>query len=46
VDDLDSLIIRWNNREIKMGTSEEINAYLLPRRKGVGKDKIEIIIRE
>lgn len=45
-DDLDSLIIKWSNREIRLGTYDEINNYLLARRKGVGKDKIEIIIRE
>src|SRR5215207_1558107 len=46
VDDLDSLIIRWSNQEIRMGTYEEIRDYLLTRRKGVGKDKIEILLRE
>jgi hypothetical protein len=46
VDDLDSLVIRWNNREIRLGAPEEIRDYLMPRRKGVGKDKIEIMLKD
>lgn len=46
VDDLDSLVIRWNNREIRLGAPEEIRDYLMPRRKGVGKDKIEILLKD
>jgi hypothetical protein len=46
VDDLDSLVIRWNNREIRLGAQEEIRDYLMPRRKGVGKDKIEILLKD
>lgn len=45
VDDLDSLVIRWRNQEIRLGSSDEIRDFLMPRRKGVGKDKIEIMLR-
>jgi hypothetical protein len=42
VNDLDSVIIRWKDKELKLSSEEEIFSFLLPRRKGVGKDKIEI----
>ncbi len=46
VDDLESLEIRWKNGEIKLDTEEKIRDYLLSRRKGIGKDKIEIRIKD
>jgi hypothetical protein len=42
VNDLDSVIIRWNGKEVRLRSEEEIFAYLMARRKGIGKDKIEI----
>ena len=44
VDDLDSLVIRWNKGVIRIKGEEEIKKFLLPRRKGFAKDKIEIQI--
>ena len=44
VNDLDTVIIRWNDKELKLSSEEEIFGFLLPRRKGVGKDKIEILL--
>ena len=46
VDDLESMTIQWADKEIKMDKEEEIFQYLLSRRKGLGKDKIEIRIKD
>lgn len=46
VDDLESMVIRWDKGEIKLESEEEIFQFLLSRRKGIGKDKIEININE
>jgi len=46
VNDLDSLIIRWNDKEIRLGSEKEIMDFLLPRRRGVGKDKIIITLKD
>ncbi len=46
VDDLESMVIRWDKGEIKLDTEEEIFQFLLSRRKGIGKDKIVIYIGE
>ena len=44
VDDLDSVIIRGNKGVISIKGEEEIKKFLLARRKGFAKDKIEIRI--
>lgn len=46
VDDLESVVIRWDKGEIKLESEEDIFNFLLPRRKGVGKDKIEINVKD
>jgi hypothetical protein len=46
VDDLDTLKINWKNQEIVLDSEEEIMNYLLPRRTGLGKDKIRITLKE
>lgn len=45
VDDLESLTIKWNGGEIKLDSTAQIKNFLLARRKGFGKDKIEINIK-
>ena len=46
VDDLESMTIRYKNQEILLDSEEEIFQYLLARRRGIGKDKIEIRVVE
>jgi hypothetical protein len=46
VNDLDTVIIRWNGKELKLSSEEEIFAFLMPRRKGIGKEKIEITLTD
>jgi len=46
VNDLDSVIIRWNDKEIRLGSETEIMDFLLPRRRGIGKDKIIITLKD
>ena len=46
VDDLESLVIRWNHHELKIESEDGIKNFLMPRRKGLGKRKIEITIRD
>ena len=46
VDDLDTLKISWKNQEIVLDSEEKIMNYLLPRRAGLGKDKIRITLKE
>jgi hypothetical protein len=46
VNDLDTVIIRWKDKELKLSSEDEIFGFLLPRRKGVGKDKIEILLKD
>ena len=46
VNDLDSVIIRWNEKEIKLGSEDEIMNFLMPRRRGIGKDKIIITLKD
>lgn len=44
-DDLDSLIITTHNKEIKLGEGE-IRDFLITKRKGMGKNKINLYIHE
>ena len=46
VDDLDTLKIIWKDQEIVLDSEERIMDYLLPRRAGLGKDKIKITLKE
>lgn len=46
VNDLDTVIIRWSDKEIKLSSEEEIFSFLMPRRKGIGKDKILITLND
>ena len=46
VNDLDTVIIRWSDKEIKLSSEEEIFSFLLPRRNGIGKDKILITLKD
>jgi hypothetical protein len=45
-DDLDSLVIRWGERELAISGPDSIRAFLHPRRAGLGKDKIRIHLRD
>ena len=46
VNDLDSVVIKWNGKELTLRSEEEILAFLLPRRMGIGKEKIEINLKD
>jgi hypothetical protein len=46
VDDLESMTIKYSDKEIVLDSEEAIFEYLLARRRGVGKDKIEIRIKD
>lgn len=46
VDDLEAMTIRWQGGEIKLEDEESIFNFLLSRRKGLGKDKIAIRVKE
>ena len=46
VDDLESMVIRWDKGEIRMESEEEIYKFLLSRRRGMGKDKIDIRVQD
>jgi hypothetical protein len=43
-DDLESLVIRSSKAEVKLETVDAITEFLLARRKGFGKSKIEILV--
>ena len=45
VNDLDSVLIEWNNGSIRLGSEEDIMSFLMTRRRGLGKDKIDIVIK-
>lgn len=43
-DDLESIIIKWNEGETKLETQEQITDFLVQRRKGLDKGKIVLLI--
>lgn len=43
-DDLEWLELKWSTGEIHIETGDSILKYLMPRRKGLGKNQIEIRI--
>jgi hypothetical protein len=45
-DDLESLVIKWKDREIRLDTDEELKSFLFPRRRGFERDRIKIIVTE
>jgi hypothetical protein len=45
-DDLESMLIRWGEHEIKLDTEEKIGDYLMSRRKGIGRRQIWIVVKE
>ena len=46
VDDLDSLVIKWNHHVAVLKTQQQIEEYLMARRRGWDKSKIHMILKE
>lgn len=46
VDDLDSVVLKWNENIAVLATQEQMEAYLMARRRGLDKSKIHIILKE
>ncbi len=44
VDDLDSVVLKWNDNIAVLTTLEQMEAYLLARRRGLDKSKIHITL--
>jgi hypothetical protein len=45
-DDLESLQLLWDGREIKLDKEEEIANYLMSRRTGMTRRKVAIVVKE
>jgi len=45
-DDLDSLVIRWGEREIRLASTDSISNYLMSRRRGADNAKIRIVLKD
>jgi hypothetical protein len=45
LDDLDSVVIVTRTGEIRLRSEKEMRDYLLPKRKGMDKGRIEIVLQ-
>lgn len=45
-DDLDSVIITWDQKVARLISVDEIRSYLMARRRGLDKSKIHILLNE
>lgn len=46
VDDLDSVVIKWNDKTAVLLPENQLKDYLMARRTGIDKSKINIVLRE
>ena len=46
VDDLDSMVVKWNNQTAVLNTTESMYHFLLARRRGLDKSKIHIRLKD
>lgn len=46
IDDLDSVILKWNHKVAVLNTDSQMKDFLMARRKGIDKSKIQIILKK